>query len=87
MYSEQVTLQNPSGLHARPASIFIKKALEFKSTISIKKEDKEVSGKSMLSLLSLGLSEGTEITIIAEGEDEKNAIEALVELVNSRFGE
>lgn len=87
MYSKKVTLQNPSGLHARPASIFIKTASPFKSNISIKRGDKEISAKSMLMLLSLGLSQGTEIEIIADGEDEVNAVDTLVELVNSRFGE
>jgi phosphocarrier protein HPr len=87
MYSKNVTIENPTGLHARPASIFIKTATQFKSKINIIKDEREVSAKSMLSLLSLGLTKGTEIIISADGEDEKEAIDTLVELVNSRFGE
>ena len=87
MYSKNVTIENPTGLHARPASIFIKTATQFKSKINIIKDEKEVSAKSMLSLLSLGLTKGTEIIISADGEDEKDAVDTLVELVISRFGE
>jgi phosphocarrier protein HPr len=87
MYSKNVTIENPTGLHARPASIFIKTATQFKSKINIIKDEREVSAKSMLSLLSLGLTKGTEIIISADGEDEKDAVNTLVDLVNSRFGE
>ena len=87
MISREVTITNTIGLHARPATFFIQKANEFKSGIWVEKEDRRVNAKSLLGVLSLGIVRGTAITLIADGTDEKEAISALVELVNDNFGE
>ncbi|MBE6883565.1 MAG: HPr family phosphocarrier protein [Ruminococcaceae bacterium] len=87
MYVKDVTVQNQVGLHARPATFFIQKANEFKSSIWIEKEERRVNAKSLLGVLSLGIVGGTEIKVIADGIDEQNAVDALVRLVNSGFVE
>ena len=87
MYTCFVVVQNKVGLHARPATFFIQKANEFKSSIWVEKEERRVNAKSLLGVLSLGIVKGTTITLIADGADEKEAVEALVELVKDNFGE
>ena len=89
MYVKKVVIQNKSGLHARPASDFIGCAKQFKSKITLKNlsTGEEVNAKSIVMLLSLGLSQGQEIELCAVGEDETLAINDLVALVNSKFGE
>ena len=73
------------GLHARPAAVFVKTAKGFVSDISVVKDEREVNAKSILSILTLGVNKGAEITIKAEGEDEQGAVRALQELVESNF--
>mgnify|MGYP001138800813 FL=1 len=87
MYSKDVMVQNQVGLHARPATFFIQKANEFKSSIWVEKEERRVNAKSLLGILSLGIIGGTQIKIIADGADEQAAVNALVELVESGFSE
>ena len=87
MYSKEVMVQNQVGLHARPATFFIQKANEFRSSIWIEKEERRVNAKSLLGILSLGIIGGTQIKIIADGADEQAAVNALVELVESGFSE
>ena len=87
MYSKDVMVQNQVGLHARPATFFIQKANEFRSSIWIEKEERCVNAKSLLGILSLGIIGGTQIKIIADGADEQAAVNALVELVESGFSE
>ena len=87
MVSNEVTVQNSVGLHARPATFFIQKANEFRSSIWIEKEERRVNAKSLLGILSLGIIGGTQIKIIADGADEQAAVNALVELVESGFSE
>ena len=87
MYIKEVSLQNQVGLHARPATFFIQKANEFKSSIWIEKDERRVNAKSLLGVLSLGIIGGTDIKIIADGADENNAVDSLVKLVNSGFVE
>jgi len=87
MFSKEVEVTNQVGLYARPATYFIQKANEFKSTVWVEKEERRINAKSLLGLLSLGISKGTLITILAEGPDEQEAVMALVELVNSNFSE
>ena len=87
MYSKDVRVQNHVGLHARPATFFIQKANEFRSSIWIEKEERRVNAKSLLGILSLGIIGGTQIKIIADGADEQAAVNALVELVESGFSE
>ena len=87
MYVKDVVVQNQVGLHARPATFFIQKANEFKSSIWVEKEERRVNAKSLLGVLSLGIVKGTTITLIADGSDEKEAVEALKELIDNGFGE
>ena len=72
-------------MHARPATFFIQKANEFKSSIWVEKQERRVNAKSLLGVLSLGIMGGTDIRIIADGSDEKEAVEGLVALVKSGF--
>ena len=87
MISRDVTIKNSVGLHARPATFFIQKANSYKSSIWVEKEDRRVNAKSLLGVLSLGIVKGMTITLIADGADEKEAVAALVDLVNDNFGE
>ena len=87
MVFREVTVQNQVGLHARPATFFIQKANEFKSTIWVEKQERRVNAKSLLGVLSLGIVGGMDIKIIADGPDENNAVEGLVKLVKSGFAE
>ena len=87
MYVKEVTVQNQVGLHARPATFFIQKANEFKSSIWVEKDERRVNAKSLLGVLSLGIVGGTTIKIIADGSDEESSVESLVKLVESGFAE
>ena len=87
MFVREVMVQNQVGLHARPATFFIQKANEFKSSIWIEKEERRVNAKSLLGIISLGIVGGTSIKIIADGADEEVAVEALVDLVTNGFSE
>ena len=87
MYTKNVTINNEVGLHARPATFFIQKANEFKSGIWVEKDERRVNAKSLLGVLSLGIGKGTEITLLADGSDEQEAVDALCELVSDNFGE
>ena len=87
MFVREVMVQNQVGLHARPATFFIQKANEFKSSIWSEKEERRVNAKSLLGILSLGIVGGTSIKIIADGADEEVAVEALVDLVTNGFSE
>lgn len=87
MCAKEVLVQNQVGLHARPATFFIQKANEFKSSIWVEKEERRVNAKSLLGVLSLGIVGGVTIRIIADGSDEQQAVDSLVDLVNSGFVE
>ena len=87
MCVKDVVVENQVGLHARPATFFIQKANEFKSSIWVEKEERRVNAKSLLGVLSLGIVGGTTIRVIADGQDEETAVEALVKLVNSGFAD
>lgn len=84
---KDVLVQNRVGLHARPATFFIQKANEFKSSIWVEKDERRVNAKSLLGVLSLGIVGGTSIDIIADGSDEQEAVDSLVALVESGFAE
>ena len=87
MYVRDVVIKNQIGLHARPATFFIKKANEYQSSIWLEKEERRVNAKSLLGVLSLGATGGTKINIIADGADEQKAVDDLVALVESGFTE
>ena len=87
MYSKEVQVTNQVGLYARPATFFIQKANEYKSTVWVEKEERRVNAKSLLGVLSLGIIGGTTIKVIADGSDETEAVDGLVALVESGFAE
>lgn len=82
-----VTVTNPQGLHARPASAFVQTSLRFSSKIEVIKDSERVDGTSILSLLTLGALEGTKLSIEATGSDAEQALEALAELFARNFDE
>ncbi len=87
MVSGKVTAKNQIGLHARPATAFVQKANEFKSSIWIEKDERHVNAKSLLGVLSMGVVQNTEVTIIADGVDEENALAELIDLVENKLGD
>lgn len=82
-----ISIPNKYGLHARPAAEFVKLANRFSSDIRVRKEDVEVSGKSIMGVMMLAAEFGSTITITADGEDSEAAIDALRGLVEGGFGE
>lgn len=90
MYAKTTKVINKTGLHARPASEFVGEAKKYSSKITIKRldeDDDEANAKSIVYLLSLGIGQGTEIQIAAQGDDEQQAVDSLVSLIESGFGE
>ena len=88
MISKEITVQNLQGLHARPATFFIKKANSYKCSIWVEKDERRVNAKSLLGVLSLGIAKGMTVTVIADGNDEAAAVEGLCSLIeNGRVGE
>lgn len=83
MAEQAITVNNKTGLHARPAALFVQKAQQFNSDITVSKDGKSVSAKSILGLMSLNVNQGTVITVKAEGEDAAQAVASLAELVQS----
>lgn len=81
MITRELTIQNQSGLHARPATLWVQTASRFKSQVRLKKAAKEVDGKSLLSILTLGLSVGSVVEMTLDGEDEQEAAAALENLL------
>jgi phosphocarrier protein HPr len=82
---QSVILSNATGLHARPAGLLAKTAGQFKSQVEVKAKNRVVNAKSIVSLLSLGLEKGDELTFVVAGEDEEAALDSLVALVNRQF--
>lgn len=87
MIQREVTITNNSGLHARPATFFIQKANTYRSSVWVVKDDRKVSAKSLLGVLSIGIAKGMTITLLADGDDEEAAINGLVELIESGFND
>ena len=87
MISKEVVINNQVGLHARPATFFIQKANEFKSSIWVEREERRINAKSLLGVLSLGIVGGAQIKVIADGPDEEAAVNALVDLVQNAFSD
>lgn len=81
------TIINRSGIHARPASVFVQKASSFRSKIQLRAKGKTVDAKSILMIMSMGLVRGTEVTIVADGSDARQAVNELRDLIDSGFGE
>ena len=87
MVKKEMTITNNIGLHARPATFFIQKANTFKSSVWIEKDDRKVNAKSLLGVLSLGIAKGMVVTLIADGSDENEAVDALEALILKGFNE
>ena len=87
MITRNITIKNSVGLHARPATFFIQKANSYKASIWIEKDDRRVNAKSLLGVLSMGIVKGTVITLIADGEDETEAIDGLEKLIANELND
>ncbi|HMV35727.1 MAG TPA: HPr family phosphocarrier protein [Turneriella sp.] len=87
MVSKTVTIQNETGVHARPAAVFVKMANRFPCEIFVEKDEQRINGKSIMGLMMLALTRDSRITVIAEGDKEADAVEALCRLVENSFVE
>jgi phosphocarrier protein len=87
MTEQTVTIKNRAGIHARPAALLVQTTKDFKSSIYFEKGNDRINAKSIMGIITLGAAYGVEIRIIAEGEDEKAAVEAVVRLFESKFEE
>ena len=87
MVSRDIEIKNKLGLHARAAAKLVHSAARFKSDIKIRKGDEEVDGKSILGILLLAAGKGSTITVTADGEDERGAVEAIENLIDAKFDE
>ena len=87
MVTQKTTINNPTGLHLRPAGLFCKTAVQFKSKISFQFKDITANAKSVLSVLGACIKRGDEIELICEGEDENEALEAMVKIIEDGLGE
>lgn len=83
MIKKEVILKNPTGLHARPATMLVKKASSFKSDIYLEYNEKKANVKSLIGVLSLGVTKDSKIIVIASGDDETLATEEMVRLIDS----
>ncbi len=87
MVEKEVQITNKLGLHARPAAMVVQTASKFKSEIRLIKDDLEINGKSIMGVMMLAAEKGSTIKIRVEGEDEAQALEKLIQLFESKFGE
>ncbi|MDR2402692.1 MAG: HPr family phosphocarrier protein [Spirochaetaceae bacterium] len=87
MVEQTVKILNRAGIHARPAALIVQTTKDFKSVIHLEKDNDQINAKSIMGIITLMASYGTEIRIIAEGEDEQDAVDTLVRLFNSKFEE
>jgi phosphocarrier protein len=87
MVQKTITIKNRAGIHARPAALLVQTASKFKSKIFIEKDNDKINGKSIMGIITLGAGYNTSLVLSAEGEDETEAVEALVKLFDSKFEE
>ncbi|MTI60531.1 HPr family phosphocarrier protein [Iocasia frigidifontis] len=87
MLKKEVIIKNKTGLHARPAAVFVEAADRFESDVEIIFDGIAVNAKSIIGVLSLGIGKGDQITLVTEGSDEKEALEYLIEIIENSFGE
>lgn len=87
MVEREVRIINKLGLHARPAALLVQKASQFESEIKLKRENLEVNAKSIMGVMMLAAEMGSVITVTADGPDEEEAVEAMAQVIQSRFGE
>jgi phosphocarrier protein HPr len=87
MTEKTFTVKNRLGLHARPAALFVQTTNKFRSSIKVSKGNVEVDGKSIMGLMMLAAEEGSKVRIVANGEDEKEVVQALEQLFQAKFNE
>ena len=87
MTEQVITISNRAGIHARPAAVLVQAAKDFKCNLYYEKGRDRINGKSIMGILTLSAAYGTELKIIAEGEDEEQAVETIVRLFDTRFEE
>ena len=87
VYAREIEIRNQLGIHARPASLFVKIASRYDADITVEKGDSRVSGKSIMGLMTLAASRGTRLRIMAEGEDAEDALDELTTLIENNFDE
>jgi phosphocarrier protein len=87
MQEKKITIKNKLGLHARAAVKFVNLANRFASSVHLVKDSSEVDGKSILGILTLAAGQGTQLRLLVSGRDEEQALKALTDLINNRFGE
>ena len=84
MYQQNVTVKNKTGLHARPAALFVQTANKFKSEVFIEKEGKKVNAKSIMGMMTLGITSGETVTVEVDGSDEEEAIENIEKYLSDK---
>ncbi|WP_319559584.1 HPr family phosphocarrier protein [Marispirochaeta sp.] len=87
MVSKEVVIKNRAGIHARPAAMIVKTANEFDSQVYLEKDSTRINSKSIMGIITLGASFNTRLNVVAEGDDEEAAVDAIVHLFESRFEE
>ena len=87
MVQKIIQIENKLGLHARPALLFVNTASKFKADVYLGRDDHEVNGKSIMGVMMLAAEMGSKLTITVKGDDEKEAIKALIELIKNKFNE
>ena len=87
MKEQKVTIKNRAGIHARPAALLVQTANRFTSEISLEKNSERINAKSIMGIITLGATYKTEINIIADGEDENEAVAAIAQLFENKFEE
>lgn len=87
MIERMVTIKNRAGIHARPAALLVQTASRFKSKIFIEKDSDRINGKSIMGIITLGAGYGTNLKLMADGEDESDAVEAIGRLFDTKFEE
>jgi phosphocarrier protein HPr len=87
MIKEKITVRNKKGIHTRPAAVLVKTAAKFSSNFTILKDGMEINGKSIIGVMSLAAEEGAELTVCVEGEDERDAFEAIRNVFERGFDE
>jgi phosphocarrier protein HPr len=87
MTEQTITVSNRAGIHARPSAILVQTTKNFKSNIYMEKNNDRINAKSIMGIITLGASYGTVLKIIADGEDEEDAVDTIVKLFESKFEE
>ncbi|MCF7929428.1 MAG: HPr family phosphocarrier protein [Spirochaetales bacterium] len=87
MVEKEVTIKNRAGIHARPAALLVQTTNQFSSNIFFEKDSERINGKSIMGIITLGAGYNTTLKVVAEGEDEQEAVDAVAKLFENRFEE